>query len=142
MKRSLSDRSEIVVSIPLFSALRTKDITRLARSAHEREYEKETQVIAQGDAGDACFVVTDGTLAVYRNGGKVNELAAGAVFGEMSLLDGGERSATVVMTSRGSLLRIGKDAFDELLDSSPSVGKALLRQVAGRLRQSDRALYG
>jgi CRP-like cAMP-binding protein len=60
----------------------------------------------------------------------------------MSLLDGGERTATVVMSSYGSLLRISKSAFDKVLDSSPVVGKALLRQLAARLREADRALYG
>lgn len=142
MKHSLSDRTAIVASIPLFAGLRKKDINHLARAADEYEYETETRVVVQGDAGDACYVITDGKAAVSRNGRKVTDLAPGAVFGEMSLLDGGERSATVVMKSRGSLLRISKDAFDQMLDSSPVVSKTLLKQLAARLRDADRAIYG
>jgi CRP-like cAMP-binding protein len=126
----------------LFSTLRKKDITHLARSAVELEYEKETRVVVEGDTGDACYVMTDGKAAVYRNGKKITDLAPGAVFGEMALLDGGDRSATVVMKTRGSVLRIGKDAFDEVLASSAVVGQSVLRQVAARLREADRALYG
>lgn len=142
MKHSLSDRTAIVASIPLFAGLRKKDINHLARSADEYEYETETRVVVQGGAGDACYVITDGRAVVSRNGRKVTDLAPGAVFGEMSLLDGGERSATVVMKSRGSLLRISKDAFDQMLDSSPVVRKTLLKQLAARLREADRAIYG
>jgi CRP-like cAMP-binding protein len=142
MQHSLADRAEIVASIPLFSGMRKKDITRIARSSDEREYEKEIRVVVQGEACDACYVITDGTATVYRNQRKITDLAPGAVFGEMALLDGGERTATVVMNSRGSLLRISRTAFDEVLDSSPAVGKAILRQLAGRLRAADRELYG
>jgi CRP-like cAMP-binding protein len=142
MQHSLSDRTAIVASIPMFSGLRRKDVTTLARSADEFSYVNREQVVVQGEAGDACYVITDGTAAVYRNGRKVTDLPPGSVFGEMSLLDGGERTATVVMTSYGSVLRVGKSAFDKVLDSSPIVGKALLRQLASRLREADRALYG
>ena len=142
MQHSLSDRTAIVASIPMFAGLRKKDVSQLARSADEFSYEHRQPVVVQGEAGDACYVITDGTAAVYRNGRKVTDLAPGSVFGEMSLLDGGERTATVVMNSYGSLLRISKSAFDKVLDSSPVVGKALLRQLAARLREADRALYG
>jgi CRP-like cAMP-binding protein len=139
---TLTDRTAIVASIPLFSHLRKRELTRLARSADEREHEQYEKLVVQGEPGDACFVITDGTAAVYRNGRKITDLAPGAVFGEMALIDGGERSATVVMTSRGAALRIERRAFDELLDGSPSVAKAVLRQLAQRLRTADRALYG
>ncbi len=142
MPHSLSDRIAIVSSIPLFSTLRKKSITHLARSADEYEYEQETRVVVQGDPADACYVITDGSAAVHRNGRKITDLGPGSVFGELSLLDGGERTATVVMKTRGSLLRIQKAAFDELLDSSPTVGRRLLAQLAARLRAADRTIYG
>ena len=82
------------------------------------------------------------TFPVYRNGRKITDLGPGSVFGELSLLDGGERTATVVMKTRGSLLRIHQKAFDELLDSSPTVGRRLLAQLADRLRAADRKIYG
>jgi CRP/FNR family cyclic AMP-dependent transcriptional regulator len=142
MQHSLSDRIAIISSIPLLSTLRKKSITHLAKSADEYEYETETRVVVQGDAADACYVITDGEAAVYRNGRKVADLGPGSVFGELSVLDGGERTATVVMKTRGSLLRISKPAFDDLLDSSPTVGKRLLVELAGRLRAADRKIYG
>jgi CRP/FNR family cyclic AMP-dependent transcriptional regulator len=142
MKRNLADRAAIVRSIPMLSTLRNKDVTTLARGATEDWYEPETRIVTQGDDGDAAYIITDGKAAVVRNGRRIAELSAGAVFGEMSLLDGGERSATVVMKSRGSVLRIDKAAFDHMLDASSGAARAVLSQVAARLREADRKLYG
>ena len=142
MKRNIADRAAIVQSIPLFAGLRKKDITTLARGAAEEWFEAETKVVTQGEAGDSAFVLTDGKAVVVRNGRRIAELGPGAVFGEMSLLDGGERSATVVMKSRGSVLRIDKDAFEATLDASSSAARMILAQVAARLREADRKLYG
>ena len=75
MQHSLSDRTAIVASIPMFSGLRKKDVSQLARSADELSYENRQPVVVQGEAGDACYVITDGTAAVYRNGRKVTDLA-------------------------------------------------------------------
>lgn len=142
MKRNLADRAAIVQSIPLFAGLRKKDITALARGAREEWFEAETRIVTQGEAGDSAYVLTDGKAAVFRNGRRVAELVPGAVFGEMSLLDGGERSATVVMKSRGSVLRIDRGAFESTLDASSSAARMILAQVAARLREADRKLYG
>ena len=142
MKRNLADRAAIVQSIPMFGGLRKKDITALARGATEEWFESEVRLVTQGEEGDAAYVLTDGKAAVVRNGRRITELGPGAVFGEMSLLDGGERSATVVMKSRGSVLKIEKDAFDAMLDASSSAARAVLAQVAARLREADRQLYG
>jgi CRP/FNR family transcriptional regulator, cyclic AMP receptor protein len=98
--------------------------------------------VSQGEDGDAAYIITDGKAAVLRNGRRVAELGAGAVFGEMSLLDGGERSATVVMKTRGSVLKIQKAAFDSMLDASSSAARVVLVQMAARLRAADRQLYG
>jgi CRP/FNR family transcriptional regulator, cyclic AMP receptor protein len=142
MKRNLADRAGIVQSIPMFAGLRKKDITALARGAGEEWFEPETRVVTQGEQGDAAYIITDGKAAVVRNGRRVAELGAGAVFGEMSLLDGGERSATVVMKTRGSVLKIEKEAFDAMLDASSSAARVVLAQMAARLREADRQLYG
>ena len=142
MKRNLADRAGIVQSIPMFAGLRKKDITALARGAREEWFEPETRVVTQGEEGDAAFIITDGKAAVVRNGRRIAELGPGAIFGEMSLLDGGERSATVVMKTRGSVLEIQKNAFDSMLDASSSAARLVLAQMAVRLRDADRQLYG
>ncbi len=142
MKRNLADRTAIVQSIPMFTGLRKNDVTALARGAAEEWFEPETRVVTQGEEGEAAYIITDGKAAVIRNGRRVAELGAGAVFGEMSLLDGGDRSATVVMKTRGSVLKIEKDAFDRMLDASSSAARVVLAQMAARLREADRQLYG
>jgi CRP-like cAMP-binding protein len=142
MKRKLADRADIIQSIPMFSGLRKKDVTALARGATEEWFDPEVKVVTQGEDGDAAYIITDGKAAVLRNGRRVAELGAGDVFGEMALLDGAERSATVVMKSRGSVLRIDKDAFDSMLDASSSAARVVLAQMAARLREADRKLYG
>lgn len=142
MKRKLADRASIVRSIPMFAGLKNKDIAALARRASEEWFEPETRVVTQGEEGDAAYIITDGKAAVVRNGRRVTELGPGAVFGEMSLLDGGERSATVVVKARSSVLKIEKKAFDDMLDGSSSAARRVLAQMAARLREADRRLYG
>ena len=73
-----------------------------------------------------------------RDGASVAELGPGQYFGEMALLDGAPRNATVTATEPTDLLLLGQREFAAVLDSSPGVARKLLTHMAARLREADK----
>jgi CRP-like cAMP-binding protein len=74
---------------------------------------------------DACYVILDGDVEVRVDGRPVAQLAAGSVVGEVGLLTSKLRNATVVSTSRVSLLHLVPEVFNSLVSSNPAIGAAL-----------------
>jgi CRP/FNR family transcriptional regulator, cyclic AMP receptor protein len=140
--RTQADRQAILSQVPLLAGLRAKDLRHLARACQVVSLAAYSPVVQQGEPGDAGYVIIDGTAEVRRNQRKVAELGPGAVFGEMAIVDGGPRSASVTMRTQGELLRIPQGAFDELLGASPEAARRLIAHLSGRIRELDRALYG
>jgi len=100
-------------------------------------------IVQQGAAGDAMFAVLDGEVrARIMAGGKETELARfgpGDIFGEMSLFDGGPRSADVISNSASTLLRISANRFDRLCKEQPDLANPLLFELAKTLAKRIRA---
>ena len=134
--------ADIIKSIPMFAGLGKRDRSTLAKSSRLRRLEAFSQLVQQGDLGASCFVLLDGTAEVVRNSQRVTELQPGAVFGELSLIDGGERSAGVTMLTRGEVLEVQKAGFDRLLDSSPAASKSVIGQLCARVRDLDSTVFG
>jgi CRP-like cAMP-binding protein len=89
--------------------------------------------VEAGTPGDAFYVVLDGEAHVDVPGGPI-PLAAGSFFGEMAIIDGAPRSATVTATTDMVLLVIARDRFLGVLESEPTVALAIMTILAGRLR--------
>ncbi len=100
--------------------------------------------VQQGTPGDAMYAVLDGEVrARIMAGGKETELARfgpGDIFGEMSLFDGGPRSADVVANSASTLLRISAERFDRLCQEQPELASPLLFELAKMLAKRIRAV--
>ncbi len=137
-----SDKIEHLAEVPLFQGLRKKDLIAITRVADEIAVDAGVTLVSQDDRGDAAYVIVSGTAVVRRNGRKITELGPGDVVGELSLIDGGHRTATVVMSEPGSVLEIPRRDFSGLLDGSQTMTRRILEQVAGRLRETDSKLYG
>jgi len=98
-----------------------------------------------GDAGDGCYRVEDGLLKVTmvsRSGGEriLAFLGAGAIVGELSIIDGLPRSASVVAVRDAALSFLSRSAFDDFARAHPEVYKSLVKLLATRLRETDAAL--
>lgn len=98
---------------------------------------KSETVFMQHDAGDCMYIVMDGTFGVYINSFsdfpvRVAGIGQGLFFGEMSVIDGSPRSATIIAEDDCSALVIGKDSFEELLEKSPEIGKTILNTLRER----------
>ena len=133
---------EHLAATPLFSALNKRDLQRIAKASNEVTRAAGTVLVDQGDAGREAFIIIDGTASVKRNGRKVGTLAAGDAIGELSLLDHGPRTATVTADSEVTLLVLSAREFSGVLEEVPGLAHKLLAQLASRVRDLDRQIYG
>lgn len=126
-----------LAQVPLFSGCSDRDLHHLARAVDEVVLPEGTVLTREGDVGREAFVVVSGTAEVTRDGVAVAEIGPGAVVGEMSLLDGGPRSATVTATSDIDALVLTRPAFNAVLDEVPTFAHRLLVSLAQRLRVAE-----
>ena len=129
-------------NVPLFAGCTSKELERIARSGDEIKMTAGSLLVDQGQTGREAFVVLDGTVTVKRNGRKVATLGPGAIVGELSLLDHGPRTATVVCETDCTLFVISQRHFLAVLDDVPTIAHKLLAALAGRIRELDREYYG
>ena len=98
--------------------------------------------MAQGDVGRECFVLVEGTVKIERNGRKVASKGPGAYFGELSLLDKGPRTATVIAETPITVLVLGPREFSAVLEEVPQLSHKLLTALAQQVRSLDEKAYG
>ena len=135
-----SDRIDALRVIPMFSHLSNKDLNEVAKRADEVSVEQGTVLAREGERGSECFVILRGKVGVSRNGRRITSGRWGAVIGEMALLDGMPRSATLVAEEDSVLLVIHRRDFQYLVDNLPGFSRKLLMNLSGHLRRMDRAL--
>lgn len=133
---------EHLAEIPLFSALSKRDLGRIAKASNEVTVSAGHVLVDQGDAGREAFVIVDGTATVKRNGRKVGTLGPGDSIGELALLDHGPRTATVTADTDLTTLVLSAREFAGVLEEVPGLAQKLLGQLASRVRELDRQIYG
>jgi CRP-like cAMP-binding protein len=126
-----------LAEVPLFSACTRKDLQLIARASDEVNVKDGRVLVEQGKPGHEFFLILEGTAVVRRNNRKVADLGPGQYFGELSLLDRGPRTATVVATSDMRVLVLGQREFLGVLDEVPGLAYKILRLMAHRLREAD-----
>lgn len=132
---------EHLAEVPLFASCSKRDLQKIARAADELTIDEEREVVTQGATGREAFVIVDGEVSVRRNGRRVTTLGPGACFGELALLDGGPRTATVVTEAPTTLLVIGQREFAGLLDEVPGLAHKIMTALAVRIRELDDKIY-
>jgi len=120
--------------VPLFARMNDTEIDVLARLAVERDVEPETQIMVQGAEGGELIVIMKGRVRVELNGQEIAQLGEGEAVGELSLIDGKPRSASVFAAEPSHLLIIQKHTFDHVLESTPRIKDTLLITLVERLR--------
>ncbi|MFK8025840.1 MAG: Crp/Fnr family transcriptional regulator [Ilumatobacter sp.] len=133
---------ESLKQVALFSGCTNKELQKVAKATDEITMTAGTMVMDQGQTGREAFVIVEGEVTVKRNNRKVTTLGPGDVVGEMSLLDRGPRTASVVCAVDTTLLVIDQRRFLGVLDEIPSINQKLLAALAGRIREFDRQTYG
>ncbi len=120
--------------VPIFEGCSKKDLQTIARQVREISHDAGYVIATEGDPGAGLFVIADGEADVTIGGKKVNHLEAGDFFGEMALLDGGPRTATVTATTPITLYALTEWVFRGLLAEHPSIAMRTLETMASRLR--------
>ena len=128
---------ELLSNVRLFGALNRKELNLIGRSADQVAVPAGVTVVTEGETGHEFYLILEGTAVVRRNGRKVATLGPGDYFGELAILDGGTRSATVSAETALSMLVIGQRQFIGVLDEVPAVAVKLLAAMAHRLREAD-----
>ena len=132
-------RSVQLARIPVFAPLSEAEIERLASSSKSRVYAAGESIVEQGAEGTSMFVIARGSVNVVLRRGQrteiINSLGEDDFFGEMSLLTGQPRSATVVATSETEVLQIGKRALKPILENNEALVLAVSERIQERLKK-------
>jgi CRP/FNR family cyclic AMP-dependent transcriptional regulator len=131
-----------LAQISLFSSCSRRDLGRIAKASTEVEVDAGRTLVEEGKGGKEAFVILEGTAIVRRNGRKVATLGPGAQFGELALLDGGPRTATVVAETPMRLLVLAQRELLGVLDEVPGLTRKILASLATRIRELDQKAYG
>ena len=125
-----------LAKVPLFSGCSQRDLQTISRVVKDIDHPAGTVIAREGDPGVGLFVIVGGSADVSIGGKKKASLGPGEFFGEIALLDGGPRTATVTATSDVRLLGLTEWVFRGLMQEHPSIGVKTLQAMAGRLRQA------
>jgi CRP-like cAMP-binding protein len=128
-----------LTKVPLFSGCNTRELRSIAGAVKEIGHPKGTVIAREGDPGIGLFIIADGTAEVTIGGKKKSKLGKGDFFGEIALLDGGPRTATVTATSDVRLYGLTEWTFRGLLRQDPRIAIKVLVGMAGRLRNATKA---
>ena len=126
----------LLEKVPLFNGLSKRHLRRIAGLADEARFPAGRVIVQTGSRGNAFYVIVEGTAKVLAgySSRTLARLGPGDFFGELALLDGGPRTASVVAAEPLTAIRIQRAQFRKMLRSEPEVGLKILEELAGRLR--------
>jgi CRP/FNR family cyclic AMP-dependent transcriptional regulator len=125
---------EALSKIPLFSHLSSRQLRKLQRSTLERRYESDATIVREHDRTTTLYVLLEGSVKVVRKGRTISRREPGEYFGEIALIDGRPRAASVIAESPVRCLALQQEELRKLLMTDPDVSWALLQSLATRLR--------
>ena len=128
---------EALGSTDLFGPLPRRALHRVAEATSTVHHDAGKQLATQGQEGVAFHLIVEGTATVTVGGRPGHQLGKGDYFGEIALIDGEPRSATVTVDSPMTTIALTTWDFRPLLDEEPSIAKALLLAMCARIRRSE-----
>ncbi len=131
-----------LAEIPIFSSCSKRELQKIAKASSEISIPAGQRLVDQGEQGKEAFVIISGTASVLRNNRKFTTLGAGDTVGELSLLDKGPRTASVVAETPIKALVLTTREFTGLLDEIPGLSHKVMAALATRIRQLDSEMVG
>lgn len=133
---------QLLGRVPLFAELDEPELERFSRVAVPRSFPKGTRVFHEGDHSDSCYIVRSGNFRVTRehpDGRAITlaNLSSGDIFGELAMLDGEVRSASVEALSEGELLALPGADVRRLLERNPEITVKLVAALVRRIREAN-----
>lgn len=131
------DWAEVLAGLPLFSGLSKRQLRKIAGLAEFNEFAQGDFVTQAGEAGDAFYLILSGQAKVVGKP-RARALRVGDYFGEMALLDGEPRSATVAAASELQTMKLPRRPFLRLLEQEPRIAIPMMAELASRVRRLER----
>jgi CRP/FNR family cyclic AMP-dependent transcriptional regulator len=133
-----ADTAELLSRVDLFTGLSGRQLKRLAERSKEVRHDPGHEVTSEGSLGLGFHLILDGEAAVSQGGAERRRLGPGDYFGEISMIDGQRRSATVTAQTPLRAAYVSHATFEELLDQDPGFARGLLKVLCARLREAER----
>lgn len=134
------EKVETMKKSAVFADLPIEDIVIIADILLELEYPEGHIIFREGEPGDKMYIIVSGQVIIQKGEGDAIEmtltLGSGECFGEMAILDGLPRSASVKVTKPANLLAIEREDFRELLRVYPEISLNVIQLLSGRLRSA------
>jgi CRP/FNR family cyclic AMP-dependent transcriptional regulator len=135
-----SGRNELLKTIPIFSSCSRKELDGIASIVKEVEFPAGRVICKEGETGVGLHVVVEGETSVQIGGRTRRRLGPGAFFGEIALLDGGPRTATVVADTPVKTLSIAAWTFRSMIKTQPGLALKMLEETCRRLRTAETSI--
>lgn len=134
MTQTLDDRTRLLASTRMFADVDADGLARIGARITEIEVPAGRVIARQGEIGTGFYVIVAGSARVVRDGATIAHLGPGDFFGELSVLDGRPRVAQVVSDEPTTCLALASWDFEAVVIEQPTLALAILRGLAGRLR--------
>ena len=134
--RRRSQNIDILRKVPLFSKLSKNHLNQIGKHAVETSIQKGELLARQGTKGSDFTFIVEGKAWVEKDGKIINYLSGGDFFGEISLIDGKPRAASVIAETDMTVLVVDGKSFDHLLDTIPGLQKNILVSLCSYLRRA------
>jgi CRP/FNR family transcriptional regulator, cyclic AMP receptor protein len=129
------DWADVLGALPLFGRLGKRQLRGLAKVARVVDYAAAEPIVTKGEPGNSFYLVLEGRAKIV---GKSKSFRPGDFFGEMALIDGGPRSATVIAAGAVRVMQLPRRAFLQALKQDPQISLAIMETLAGRVRRLER----
>ena len=126
-----------LADVPIFAGLPNSHLGKIAKLAVTKRYAQDAKMVIAGDQGESFFVILEGTALVTAGHFTDVVIGPGDFFGEMALLDGFPRSATVTAETPVTVMIVTRSKFMKLLETEPTIGIAMLKALSLRVRAAN-----
>ena len=133
MSRGIDER---LAEVPLFAECRRRDLSFISAILRERTFPAGTELTTEEQPGDEFMIILDGHVTASRRGQQIAQLGQGDFFGEIALLDGGPRTATITTDTPVTVGIIGPREWQDLL-AQPGVAEQILKALARRIHAAE-----
>ena len=130
----MDQKTAIVAGLPIFARLEQRSQEAVATQARVVAVPADTVILREGEPGESFYVIVSGTVHVTRGGKFVRSMSAGGFIGELALIEGGERTATVTCSTDCELLEFGSFEFGRIVAAFPDVGARVEAAMSRRPR--------
>lgn len=129
---------ELLQRVPLFAGLQPKELERLSAQFKERTFNEGDHITSEGEPGAGVFVIENGQAIVRVHGEERGRLGPGDYFGDVAMIDQGDRSASIDAASELKCYGISFWDFRPIVEHDPRIAWPLLQAMAKRLRAAER----